>query len=237
MKAVIITGGKGERLRPITYEIPKALLPVHGRPLIDHIIDLYFKYNVFEIWLSLGHKGNTIIDKYPHIPHFFERENLGTGGWLYFANAFSDKKYWKKESFFVCNGDNLFDLDLNEMLKLHKKEMAVATIACTHVKDVRAYGSVHIKNDYIVSFEEKKKSRIKKGGWINGGYYIFSPKIFEYLKKSGKKFPEPISLERDIFPLVAKDGKLVAFKSEGRWFDTGTPQRYTDVLKEWKGIA
>jgi len=232
-KAVIITGGKGERLRPITYEIPKALIPVHGKPLIDHVIDLFFKYNIYEIWLSLGYKGNNVIDKYPHIPHFFERNGIGTGGWMYFVDT---NDYWKTEDFFVCNGDNLFNINLKEMLKLHKKEDAVVTIACTHVKDIRAYGSVHIENNHIKSFEEKKKSRIKKGGWINGGYYIFSPRIFEYLEKTKKKFPEPLSLERDIFPLVAKDRNLVAYKSEEQWFDTGTPERYSDVLKQWKGI-
>ena len=149
MKAVIITGGKGERLRPLTYEIPKALIPVRGRPLLDHVIDLYHKYKVFEIWLSLGYKANEINDKYKY-PHFYEQIGLGTGGWLYFAK----KDYWNKEDFFVCNGDNLFNLNLDEMKKLHKDKKAIVTIACTHVKDVRAYGSVHIKDDMIKSFEE-----------------------------------------------------------------------------------
>ena len=230
MKAVIITGGKGERLRPITYELPKALLPVKGRPLLDYVVDLFFKHGVFEIWLSLGYKANQINDRYKY-PHFFENTSLGTGGWMYYA-----KPQYFKDDFFVCNGDNLFNIDLKEMGEMHKNEKAVVTIACTHVKDIRDYGSVHISNGHIDSFEEKKKSRIKKSGWINGGYYLFSPEIFDYLKKAKKTYPDKISLERDIFPLVAKDGKLAAYKSEGQWFDTGTPERYSDVIKNWKGI-
>ena len=233
MRAIIISGGKGERLRPITYEIPKGLLPIKGRKLLDFALDLFYKFNIYEIWLSVGYKGNEIIDKYP-FPHFFDRTPIGTGGWMYYATC---GDYWKNEDFFVCNGDNLFDLNLDEMKELHKKTNAVVTIACSHVKDVTQYGSVHIEGDLIKSFEEKKKSRIRKGGWISGGYYLFSPKIFEYLDKCGKKFPEPISLERDIFPLVAKEGRMSAYKTDVQWFDTGDFDRYEQIEKEWKGIT
>ena len=230
MRAVIITGGKGERLRPITYEIPKALLPIHGRKLLDYPIDLFFKYKVYEIWLSVGYKANEIIDKYQY-PHFFEKHPDGTGGWLRYCN----RSYWN-DNFFVCNGDNLFNLNLDEMKSIHERTNAIVTLACVHVKDVTQYGSVHIEGDLIKSFEEKKNCRIKKGGWISGGYYLFSPEIFNYIDKCGKEPDEPISLERDIFPLIAKDNRLVAYKSEGQWFDTGTFERYEQVLKEWKGI-
>jgi NDP-sugar pyrophosphorylase family protein len=234
MKAVILSGGKGERLRPFTYEIPKILIPINKRTLLDYSIDLYYKHKIFEIWLSVGYKGNDVIDKFP-LPHFFEKKPLGTGGWLYYTIA--DKDYWSKEDFFVNNGDNLFNINLDEMMEVHKKNGAVVTIACTRVKDVREYGSVHITGEKINSFEEKKKSRIKKPGWINGGFYIMSPKIFDYLIESGKKFPESISLEKDIFPLIAKKGELFAYKSDAQWFDTGTIERYDEVIKEWKGIS
>jgi NDP-sugar pyrophosphorylase family protein len=241
MKAVIIAGGKGERLRPVTYEIAKALIPVQGRPLIDHSIDLLWQYKVYEIWFSLGYLNQQIRDKYPSAPFFLDRDitdgkiiPLGTGGWLNRLALNNDEKKMFNDDFVVLNADNLFNLNLSDMIKEHRKSRNVVTIACTHVKDIRQYGAVNVVDNKIMSFEEKP--RIKKSGWINGGYYIFGPEIFKYIKTLDKKPNEPVSLERDVFPLVAKDGKLGAFKSDGQWFDTGTFERWEKVLKEWKGI-
>lgn len=241
-QAVIIAGGKGERLRPLTYEIAKSLIPVQGRTLIDHVMDLFWKHQAYEIWLSLGHMQEQIRDKYSATPFWVDNDTnsgkiipLGTGGWL---NRLAASKFRKNFSsdFFVCNSDNLFDLDLKEMTEQHQKSKNVVTIACTRVKDIRAYGSVAIKNDKIVNFEEKKKCRIKQSGWINGGYYLFSPKVFKYVRELKIDLNNPLSLERDLFPVLAKEGLLGAYKSEGQWFDTGTFERWEKVLKEWRGI-
>lgn len=241
MKGVIIAGGKGLRLRPVTFEMAKALIPVHGRPLIDHAIDLFWKYKVYEIWLSLGWYEEQIRQKYPY-PFWLDRDltsgrivSLGTGGWLN-RLAQSTAKEMFNEDFFVCNSDNLFNLNLNEMKKLHREKQYVVTIACTRVPDVRDYGSVHISNGKVQSFEEKKNSRVKKSGWINGGYYLFSPKVFEYVKKLNIDINRPLSLENDLFPLLAKEGVLGAYESTGQWFDTGTFDRWEKAIKEWREI-
>lgn len=242
MKAVLIAGGKGLRLRPLTLEMAKALIPVHGRPLLDHNIDLFWKYKVYELWLSLGFFENQIREKYP-MPFFLDRHlssgkviSLGTGGWLNRLAHSPDEKMFT-EDFFACNSDNLFDLNLDEMKKIHQEKGYVVTIACTKVNDVRDYGSVHIKDGKIQSFEEKKNSRIKKSGWINGGYYIMSPKVFEHVRALKIDLNDPLSLEHDLFPVLAKKGLLGAYQSEGQWFDTGTFERWEKVIKEWREIS
>lgn len=243
-KAVIIAGGKGERLRPLTYEMAKSLIPIHNRPLVDHVIDLFWKYHTYEIWFSLGYHQDQIRKEYSSMPFWLDRDvhsgrviPLGTGGWINrLCRAKGVKKIWK-EDFYVCNADNLFDINLDEMMEQHKKDKNVVTIACTKVKDVSQYGSVAIKGSKVKSFEEKKKSRVRKSGWINGGYYIFSPRVFDYIKKLDIDINDPMSLEKDLFPVLAKEGVLGAYTSEGQWFDTGTFDRWDKVIKEWKGIT
>lgn len=240
-KAVLLAGGKGIRLRPLTYEMAKALIPVHGRPLVDHAIDLFFKYGVYEIWMSLGDKAQQIRDKFT-FPFWMDRHTetgriipLGTGGWLNRLALSGDRRLWN-DDFFVCNVDNLFDLNLNKMKQQHLKDENIVTIACTHVDDVRDYGSAHVNNGKILSFEEKKRSRIKKGGWINGGYYIMSPKVFDYIKQLNIGINSPVSLEHDLFPVLAKKKLLGAYKTTALWFDTGTFERWDRVIKNWVGI-
>jgi len=231
VKAVLLAGGKGVRLRPLTYEMAKSIIPVQGRTLLDNVIDLYFKHNVFEIWLMLGYRAQDVIDKYPY-PYYIEKHPLGTGGWLHRV----DKKYFNGH-FFVCNADNLFNLDLREMMRQHLDNNHIVTIACTHVKDVRGSGSVHIKDNKIMSFEEKIKSKIKKPGYINGGYYIFSEKIFDYIPKLKDGDKGILSLEYDVFPKIVKDGKLGAYVSDAQWFSTNTMAEYKKVVERWKGIS
>lgn len=240
-KAVLLAGGKGLRLRPLTFEMAKAMIPVHSRPLMDNAIDLFFKYKAYEIWMSLGWKQQQIRDKY-QFPFWIDAHtetgkivSLGTGGWLNRLTK-ADHSDWNS-SFYVCNVDNLFDVNLNEMLSLHEKKKYVVTIACTKVPDVREYGSVHINGTSIASFEEKKRSRVKKSGWINGGYYIFSPEIFKYVEELNIDINDPLSLENDLFPVLAKKGLLGGYKSNGQWFDTGTFERWEKVLNEWRGIS
>jgi len=241
-KAVLLAGGRGERLRPLTFEMAKSMIPVQGRPLIDHAFDLFYKYRVYEIWLSVGHRQQEIRDKYP-LPFLLDFHTdtgkiipLGTGGWLNRIANSVDKKYWN-EDFYACNVDNLFNLNLDNMMKQHRDDKNVVTIACTKVKDISQYGSVHIKDGKVFNFEEKKKSRVKKSGWINGGYYIISPRVFKYVKDLKIDFNDPMSLENDLFPILAKEGVLGGFKvEEGQWFDTGTFERWEKVLKEWRGI-
>ncbi len=136
------------------------------------------------------------------------------------------------EDFMVVNGDNLFAFALDKWLDFHKSHLAVVTIALKEIDDVTGYGVVKMVGDKIVDFREKPQPEEAPSNLINSGYYIFSPEIFKYIDET-KDF---LMLEKDVFPLVAKAGKLYGFVGDGQWFDTGTYERYEQVKKEWKGI-
>ena len=234
-RAVILAGGKGERLAPLTWEIPKVLIPFRGKPLLDQPISLFWNYDVYEIWLSVGHMFDQILDKYP-FPFIPERILMGTAGWLRVIKNRPESIVLFDEDFYVCNGDNLLNVDLKEMMEFHKRNGNVATIACVKIEDTREYGSVSIKEGKITRFREKVQSPKPKKGYINSGYYILSPEVFDWVPDQ-----DHIMFEKDIFPKLARAGKLGAFKvdfkdKERQWFDTGTFERYQAALEKWDGI-
>src|SRR3989344_4477008 len=157
-KAVILCGGKGTRLRPITNEIPKPLIPVHGKALIEHLIDLFKKYDVKEIFLSVGYKKEKIMEYFGNGDRFgvkisyideSEESPLGTAGPLKRA------KHLLNETFIVTNGDELKDINLEEMFNIHKSNKAKITIALTTVPDPSNYGVAELSGSRILRFIEK----------------------------------------------------------------------------------
>ncbi|MFC1690853.1 NDP-sugar synthase [Nanoarchaeota archaeon] len=239
MKAVIIAGGLGTRLKPLTDEMPKALIDINGKTLTEHVIDVLKKLDINEVYLSIGYMADKIkeyFDKNPvegiKINYLIEEDPLGTGGWLNIV----DKTDFQ-ETFMVVNGDNLFDLDLKKMLQFHDQNKATITIALTAVEDPSQYGVVELDGERITSFVEKPNREEAPSNLISSGYYIFEPKVFEYAEELKRQDKKKIMLETDIFPAVAKDHKLFAFEDKGRWFDTGTLERYEQVKKEWKRPA
>ena len=229
MKAVILAGGLGTRLRPVTYEIPKPLIPIRGKTLTEHNMDILKDAGVDEVYLAIGYMADKI-QKYfgdgkdfgVKINYIIEKDQLGTGGWMNLVPRF-------KEDFFVVNGDNLLNLDLKELLKVHKDNKAIVTIALTKVENVSAYGIARLDADKIIEFMEKPKKEDAPSQYANSGYYIFSPKAFEYMPRQ-----EKFMLEKDLFPQLAKEHKLFALKTTCQWFDTGTFELWERVIKEWK---
>lgn len=224
-------GGEGTRLRPLTYKIPKPLIPVQGKTLTEHVLDILKKYQIKDVIFSVAYKKEMIKNYFGNgekfgvnISYVEEPEPLGTAGPLIIMNK---QKKQLKERFFVINGDNLFDINLSEMLQFHINCKATVTIALSRVDDQRSYGKVEMENNRIVEFKEKPKE--KTAGYVNSGYYIFEPEVFELVKNK-----ERAMIETDIFPILAKKRVLYGFKSNGLWFDTGTPERYEKVKKEWK---
>lgn len=246
-KAVILAGGQGTRLYPITYEIPKPLLPVKKKPVINYLVDLFLSQGIsdiailinkefrddFEWWKTRYYSLNNPI-KNLKINFFKEKKPLGTFGGLFFL-----KKWISNSHFFLTNGDELKKINLAEMNNFHQKIKTPATIALVRVPNPQNYGVVICKRGLVEEFLEKPSPAqiSKKFGagknlpseYINSGLYLLTPEIFNY--HPGPKFS---MIETDLFPQLAKEKKLAGFKFNGKWMDCGTFDRYERALKEWK---
>ncbi len=230
--ALILAGGKGVRLQPITHEIPKPLMLVHDRTLLEHSFDLFKKFNIKNIILSIGYKGDKIKQAIGdgrkfgvNVTYVEEDKPMGTGGAIKLAEPLL------KESFICCNADELKELDLMDMFISHKDNKSTATIALTSVEDPSIYGVARLQGNRILEFVEKPKKEKAPSKLINSGLYIMEPEIFSYIPP-GKQ----VSLEKEVFPKLAIEGKLFGYPFSGQWLNTGTMGLYEDAIKRWKDI-
>lgn len=233
-KAVILCGGKGTRLEPITYEIPKTLIPIQGKPLIDHLFDLLKRHSIRDVTLSVGHMKEKIKTEVRdgfkfgmNVRYVEEDEPLGTAGAL---KLLKRNNMLPTEPFIVSNGDELKDIDIDLMFQEHKNSNALVTIALTAVEDPSFYGVARLSGNRILEFVEKPKPEEAPSNFINAGFYIIDPEVIDMI-------PDGFSmLENDIFPKLAEMGRLHGFAFSGQWFDTGNMERYERALKEWNPI-
>ncbi|MEK6854678.1 MAG: nucleotidyltransferase family protein [Nanoarchaeota archaeon] len=230
--AFILAGGLGTRLRPLTYEIPKLLIPLQGKPILEHVIDLFKRHGANEIILAVGYKAEKFKEHFGdgsklgvNINYIIEETPLGTAGALKLA------KHFLKDTFYMCNGDELKDIDLEEMYEMHKQNRALGTIALTEVDDVSQYGVVDLDENKIKKFVEKPKKEEAPSNLISSGLYILEPEVIELIPEG-----RAVSIEREIWPLLAEKNKLVGFHFKGQWFPTDNWERYEKALNEWKGI-
>jgi len=230
-KVVILAGGKGTRLRPLTYEVPKALLPIHGKTLTEHLFDLFKKYEIKDILISVGYLKEKIMEYIADgvrfgvdVGYIEEDKPLGTAGPVKLA------RHKLNDTFIVTNGDELKDIDLEEMYKLHKENNALVTIALTTVDDPSEYGVARLAGSKILEFVEKPKKGKSPSNLINSGLYIVEPEVINMIPDGKAMF------EKDVFPKLAEKGKLFGYPFSGQWFDTGNMERYEKAIKEWKGI-
>ncbi len=229
-KALILAGGKGTRFKPITDEIPKPMIPLQGRPILQHTLELLKKYGITEIYISIGYKGEKIKEYFGDgsrfglsITYIEEDKPLGTAGPLKLA------RNYLTETFVMCNADELKDIDIIDMYLFHKENNAKATIALTTVQDPSVYGVAKLQGNRIVEFIEKPKN--PPSNLINAGFYIVEPEVVSLV-------PNGFSMiEKEIFPKIAKDGRLFGYSFTGQWFDTGSMERYAKALKHWKGVS
>lgn len=221
MKAIILLGGKATRLPISAKYIPKALVEVGGKPVLQHQIDQLHKYGFFDIRLALGYRADQIIDWLRQcqlsLDYAIEPEPLGTGGAIKFAAKDID------EPFMVLNGDILSDINFKNFYDRFKKGPEENTMTVHYTPDARTYGIVKKRRGRLVEFLEKPADTTS--GYINAGFYILRPRVFQ--KVRAKKF----SIEKDIFPQLASRGKLGYYIHKGFWTDAGTEERLADVRK------
>jgi mannose-1-phosphate guanylyltransferase len=222
LKAVVLVGGEGTRMRPLTETMPKPLLPLMDRPSLAHVLDHLGRHGVTEVVLSSPYLEETFepfIESrhgHPAVTWITETAPLGTGGAI--VNALD---HVGTEPFFALNGDILTDLDLTAMLAGHRAHDAAVSIALHHVEDARAFGLVIRDADgRVEEFREKPTEPIP--GDINAGTYLIDPAALD-----GWRAGEPSSIEREVFPAVIASGRPVfGFPSDAYWLDLGTPQNY-----------
>jgi len=228
-KAVILAGGRGTRLYPVTKEIPKPLLPVNRKPIINYLADLFFTQGITDIAVLISQQFREDFEwwkkrYYPdrNIEFFEEIEPLGTFGGIWFARE------WISDSpFFMTNGDELKKINLGDMASFHKEVDPVATIALVEVPNPQDYGVAVCRGNFIKEFIEKPANPPSK--YINSGLYLLSPRVLKY--HIGPKFT---MIEKDIFPVLARENKLAGFKFKGRWTDCGTWERYEKAIDTWE---
>ncbi len=223
MQALILAGGEGTRLRPLTSTVPKPVIPLANRPFIAFMIDWLRGHGVDEVILSCGFLAEGVRrvlgegeNLGVRIRYVEEPTPLGTGGALRFAGELLD------ERFLMLNGDVLCDIDLGAQLEQHERTGARATIALIGVEDPSAYGLVRRNPDHSVrGFLEKPNPDQIDTSLINAGVYVLEHSILEEMAPPGTN----ISIERDVFPALVGRG-LYGYAAEGYWLDIGTPERY-----------
>ena len=230
-KALILAGGKGTRLRPLTDKVPKALLDIHGRTLTEHLFDLFKKYGIRDVILSVGYLKERIKDFFSdgskfgmNIAYVEEDEPLGTAGPLRLA------KNMLNESFIVSNGDELKKINIPRMFRLHKRKNALVTMALTTVDDPSHYGVARLEGSRIIEFVEKPKKEEAPSNLINAGFYIIEPEVIDMIPNGFAM------LEKDVFPKLAKQGRVRGFPFSGQWFDTGNIERLEAAKNKWVDI-
>ena len=221
----MLLGGSGTRLRPLTLDTPKQVLPIVDVPMISRVLGHLEEHGVDEAVLSLGYLSEAFSELFPEhragavrLRYAIEPEPLDTGG----AIAFAARAAGLDEAFLVVNGDILTDLDITSMVALHAARRARATIALASVKDSSAFGLVHCDGyGRVREFVEKPPAAEAGPGLVNAGTYVFEPSVVADLPEGRR-----VSVEREVFPGLVAGGELFAFPSESYWTDTGTPAQY-----------
>jgi mannose-1-phosphate guanylyltransferase len=233
VKAVVLVGGQGTRLRPLTYTTPKSLLPIANQPFLERQLDWLARHGIDEVVLSLGYMPDAFrahfpTDRFGDLPlrYAVEPEPLGTAGGIRFAADGVDERV------VVCNGDVLTGLDLGAMIRLHEDRGAAATIHLARVEDPSAFGVVPTRDDgEVIAFVEKPPVDCAPSNWINAGTYVLEPEVLAIIPTGVE-----VSIERETFPrMLERPGRLYALQSDAYWLDIGTPHKYLEAHADLLG--
>lgn len=226
--AIILAGGLGERLLPLTQNTPKPLLPLKGKPILGHIISQLQKHGITSIILSVGYKAELIRQYFKEKPvpgvdisYVIETEPLGTGGAVKKAAAEFTTP------FFLLWGDNLMDINFKEMEAMHVQDTSKIVMALTQREDVEHFGVVTLKKKHIIGFVEKPARDKAPSNLVNAGAFIIPPGILKILPE-GK-----CSMEKDCFEKLAPEEKIIPYICQGQWFPTDTLEKYAIACQEF----
>jgi len=229
-QAVILAAGKGVRWRPLTYEIPKALIPIKGKPILEHTINYLRNYEIRDIFVVVGSLGDKIKEYFGNgerfgvnLTYIEDVREKGTGPALKVVQPFI-----KKEPFVLWFVDEIAEINLDDLIDFHVSHSALSTIALSSVSDPLGLGTVKLEGSRVTEFSEKPIKKKIESYLVNAGIFILEQDIFNYLSA------KTLSVEKEVFPVLAKEGKFFGYVFSGKWFDIGTSKNYAKAIKEWK---
>jgi mannose-1-phosphate guanylyltransferase len=233
VKAVVLAGGEGTRLRPLTLSTPKQMLPVAGRPVIERVVQELSRHGVDEVVMSLGYRPDAFIDAYPdgrcagvRLRYVVEDSPLDTAGAIAFA---AREAGLVGETFIAMNADVLSEIDLTALVAFHLERGGEASIALTAVEDPSLFGVVPTDGaGRVKAFIEKPPARFSPTNMINAGIYVLEPSFLARVPPR-----RPVSVEREVFPAMVEGGSLYALGSNALWTDMGTPDNYLEANLTW----
>lgn len=226
---VILAGGEGTRLRPITYEIPKPLIPIHGRPILEHQLNMLKKYDLRKIILSVGYMNGKVKEYFGdgsrfgvNIKYIEEEKPLGTAGCLRRATEFING------TFLLLNVDTLMNPDIPAVYEFHKSQKKLATILLVTVKNPEIYGVVRMKGIDIMDFAGKPH-KMTDSQLANAGLAIIEKDVISMIPKRRYSTDE-------LFKKLSAEKQLAGYVYDGRIFDVGTNPGYEKAIKQWKDV-
>ena len=225
VRAVVLVGGEGTRLRPLTLTTPKQMLPIVEQPMIERVIGHLGEHGIDDAVLSLGYRPDAFLNAYPggdiagvHLTYAVEPTPLDTAGAIRFAADHAGID----DTFVVVNGDVLTDSDLSALIEFHRSSGAEGTISLTPVDDPSAFGVVPTDElGRVDAFIEKPPRDEAPTNFINAGTYVFEPSVLDRIPTDRR-----VSVERETFPALVEEASLYALGSDAYWLDTGTPDTY-----------
>ncbi len=229
-KAVILAASEGKKLRPLTYETPKPLIKIHNKPILEYDIELLRSFGVKDIIIFVGYLKEKI------------KEYFGDGSKFGVSITYIDQNPKKlpgtagslrsvmnmiNSTFLLLYGDNLYDIDLSEFYIFHKENNALVTVGLKNkTTNLSKYGLAELRGNQIVRFNEKPNT--PHSGLVNAGIFLIEPEVMKQIPKHGFSM-----LEKDVFPELAKRGKLFGYIFDGQWFDIRDNKSYEEAIKEW----
>lgn len=227
IKVVILAGGKGVKLRPLTYELPSTMIPINSKPVLEYIITKMRDAGLYNIVLCVGHMAEKIISYLGdgsrlgiRLEYVIEKEDTGTAGVLKLA----EEKL--SDTFVLVNGDTLSGVDVLDMISTHKSNKALVTMSLSEVEDPTQVGVVEMKGNKIVDFVEKPAKENAPSNLSNAGCYVMSKKVLEHIGSG------PSMLEDDVFPVLAKKGLLWGYVFQDYWMDVDNLGAYEKVQQD-----
>ena len=224
MKAVILAGGYGTRISEESHLRPKPMIEIGGKPILWHILKIYSSYDINEFVICCGYKGEQIKEYFSKInSESWDIQLIDTGLDTMTGGRLKRIQNHIDDTFCVTYGDGLSNIDINNLVAFHKEKKSIATLMAVHPPE--RFGVLTLNGDYVSEFHEKHSG---ESSWVNGGFFVFEPEIFDYLQD------DSTILERTPLETLAKENKLTAFKHKGFWYamDTLRERKYLEKLWE-----